>query len=100
VAELERMARSHLARDGVAQFAAAAADGRQVAHLRRLRARLAADPELEVFFGDRPDGAVYLTVYPAGARRAAVWGVPRHLDDPDPDPDGGDFWGVKDPDDA
>jgi hypothetical protein len=64
-----------LAADGVAVLAAAAADRRQVRSLRRLRASLAADPGLSVFYGDHLDGAVYLTVCRAGEERAAAyWG--------------------------
>ena len=65
-----------LAVDGVAVLAAAAADRRQVRSLRRLRALLAADPGLSVFYGDHLDGAVYLTVCRGGHERsAAYWGA-------------------------
>jgi hypothetical protein len=78
VADLERMARSRVARDGVAELAAVTADARQRRQLRRVGLRLAADPGLDVFFGDRSDGATYLTAFPAGLQRAIWWsGGPR-----------------------
>ena len=55
---------------GVAVLAAAADDRRQVRSLRRLRAHLAADPGLSVFYGDHLDGGVYLTVCRAGEERS------------------------------
>ena len=58
-----------LFRSGVAVLAAAAGDHRQVRSLRRLRALLAADPGLSVFYGDHLDGGVYLTVCRAGEER-------------------------------
>jgi len=52
-------------------FAAVTADGRQRRHLLRLRARLVADPGLDVYGGTgRPDGTTWLTVCPAGGRPA------------------------------
>jgi hypothetical protein len=64
-----------LAADGFAVLAAAVADRRQVRSLRRVRARLAGDPGLSVFYGDHLDGAVYLTVCRAGEeRRIAYFG--------------------------
>ncbi len=71
VDELERRTRARIARDGVAVFAAVTADGRQRRHLLRLRARLVADPGLDVYGGTgRPDGTTWLTVCPAGGRPA------------------------------
>ena len=67
-----------LAADGVAVLAVATGDRRQVKNLRRVRARLAADPGLSVFYGDHLDGAVYLTVCRAGEeRRIAYFGAAR-----------------------
>jgi len=86
---LERMARSRLDRDGVAQFAAETSNGRQRRLLRQVRDSLAADADLDVFYADRTDGTTYCTVYWAGERQAAIWGTPRHLQDEDPD---GDYW--------
>jgi hypothetical protein len=64
-----------LAADGFAVLAAAATDRRQVRSLRRVRARLVDDPGLSVFYGDRLDGAVCLTVCRAGEeRRIAYFG--------------------------
>jgi hypothetical protein len=76
ITDLERLARVRISRDGVTQVAAATADRRQRAQVCRLRRRLVADPGLDVFFGDRPDGVTYLTAYPAGQRQQGVWGDP------------------------
>jgi hypothetical protein len=81
IADLERMARSRIARDGAAQFAAVTADRMQLARLRRLRGRLIHDLRLDVFYGDRVDGMSYLTVYPAGDRSAGIMGDPNGADD-------------------
>jgi hypothetical protein len=86
LADLEQMARSRVERDGVAQFAAATADRLQMVRLRRLRGRLLATPDLDVFYGDRTDGYSYLTVYPPGERAAAVWGEPKGVENPE------DYW--------
>jgi hypothetical protein len=68
-AELERRARARIERDGVAVYAAVTADKRQRAHLLRLRARLVADPGLDVYGGTgRPDGTTWLTVCLKGGR--------------------------------
>ena len=77
VAEIERRIQARVDRDGVAEVAAATGDGRQVAYLRRISRRLAADPALECYFADRMDGATYLTVFAAGKRPAGWWGEPR-----------------------
>jgi hypothetical protein len=83
VADLERMARSRLARDGVTQFAAMTADRMQLARLHRLRGRLLHAPDLDVFYGDRPDGMSYLTVYPAGRLQAGIIGEPNGAENPE-----------------
>jgi hypothetical protein len=71
VAELERRAIARIGRDGVAVYAAVTADRRQRAHLLRLRARLVADPALDVYGGTgRPDGTTFLVVCPKGGRPA------------------------------
>ena len=70
---LERRVRERVARDGVAPLAAVS--GRQRTHLLRLRARLLTDPGLDVYGGtERPDGSTWLTVFPAGDRRAGYFG--------------------------
>jgi hypothetical protein len=73
IADLQRMAGARVKRDGVTQFAAVTADRMQLVRLRRLRGRLLASPGLDVFYGDRPDGMSYLTVYPAGDRSAGIF---------------------------
>jgi hypothetical protein len=73
----EQIVRARVERDGVAKLYAAASDGRQVAHLRRLFHRLDSDGGLDVSSGDRTDGTVCLTVWPAGQRAAGVWGDPK-----------------------
>jgi hypothetical protein len=76
------MARSRIARDGVTQFAAVTADRLQLARLHRLRGRLIHDPDLDAFYGDRPDGMSYVTVYPAGDRSAlGIMGEPNGAED-------------------
>jgi hypothetical protein len=92
VAELERRARARIGRDGVAVFTAVTADGRQRRHLLRLRARLVADPGLDVYGGTgRPDGTTWLTVCLTGGRPAYMGDA--RTDQPDEDPDGG-YWSV------
>jgi hypothetical protein len=81
--ELESMARKRIARDGVTQLAAMTANGRQRRLLREVRDRLAGDPGLDVFFGDRPDGMSYLTAYPAGRLRAGIIGEPNGAENPE-----------------
>lgn len=83
LAELERRLRARLARDGVAVLAAASADDRQRRYLRKLRARLAGDPGLSVFYGDRLDGATWLTVCRAGEERLAAYFGDARTDRPD-----------------
>ena len=73
VAEMERRTRALVARDGVAELAADSADARQVAHLRRIFRRLAADPALECYLADRTDGATYVTVFAAGQQHRPGW---------------------------
>jgi hypothetical protein len=75
VAEIERRTRALVARDGVAELAADSADARQVAQLRRVARRMAADPGLECYLADRTDSATYLTVFMAGKRDAGWWGT-------------------------
>ena len=58
------------------QFAAVTADRMQLTRLHRLRGRLIHDPGLDVFYGDRPGGVSYLTVYLAGDRSAGIMGEP------------------------
>lgn len=99
LADAERLARSRLARDGMVEFAAAVADGRQLAHLRRLWTRLVDDPGLMVFYADRLDGAVYLTLFNAGQRPPVGWFGDAKIDRPDDGADG-DHWSVPDPDSA
>lgn len=90
VAELERRARALIERDGIAVYAAVTADGRQRRHLMRLRARLVADPALDVSGGTgRPDGTTWLIACPAGGRPAYMGDV--RTGQPDEDPDG-DYW--------
>ena len=85
VAEHERRARVCVARDGWAIIGAAAGDARQVAQLRRLRSRLAADPALEVFGPtDHLDGAVYVKVCAVGASPPFWWGAAKGTDEDDP----------------
>ena len=75
LAELERRVRERVARDGVAPLAAVSA--RQRGHLVQLRAKLVADPRLDVYGGTvRPDGTTWLIVCPAGGR-PGWWGEPR-----------------------
>ncbi len=76
LARLELLVRTRLDRDGVAVLAGNKADRRQRQQLRRIRARLAADPELDVYFGDRPDGTSQVTVFRAGKHDAGWWGEP------------------------
>jgi hypothetical protein len=90
VAKLEQIARGRVRRDGVAVFAAVTADGRQRSHLLRLRARLVADPALEVYGGTgRPDGITNLTVFAAGGPRPGWFGGAKTGEVEDPD---GDYW--------
>jgi hypothetical protein len=90
LSDLERLARARLDRDGVAVFAAVTADGRQRHHLLRLRARLVADPALEVYGGTgRPDGTTGLTVFAAGGPRPGWFGGAKTGEVEDPD---GDYW--------
>jgi hypothetical protein len=100
IAKLKRIAETRLARDGMVEFAAATADGRQLRHLRRLRDRIAADPDLGVFYRypDRPGGAAtYLTVFAAGQRPpVGWWGGAKIGQQDEGDPDG-DYWGVPEP---
>jgi hypothetical protein len=96
------MAKSRVGRDGVAQFAAVTADRMQLARLHRLRGRLGHNLVLDVFYGDRPDGMSYLTVYPAGQRQAAVWGQPKGVEEEGPEDVhveflDGDLWDVPEP---
>jgi hypothetical protein len=71
-----RLAKVRAARDGAVQFVAAAADGRQRRHLRRIRDRLVKDPALDVAGpSDHGAGAVYVWVQPAGTA-GGVWGYP------------------------
>jgi hypothetical protein len=80
VAKLEKIACGRVQRDGVAVFAAVTADGRQRSHLKRLGARLADDPALEVYgLTGRPDGTTWLTVFAAGKRDAGWFGGPHGL---------------------
>src|SRR5437764_15489441 len=83
IGDLERMARTRTARDGVVQFGAVTADRMQLARLRRLRGRLVHVPAFDVFYGDRRDGMSYLTVYPAGERSAGIWGEPNGTENPE-----------------
>jgi len=96
VAEIVLRTRARVERDGVAELAAATADRRQVAHLRRVGKRLAADKSLECYLADRTDGATYLTVFAAGQKhRPGVMGDARtdaRAEDPD-----GDYWSVPKP---
>lgn len=83
--DLERLARSRIARDGVTQLAAASSSGRQLRLLREVRDRLAADPALEVFGpSDHGDGISYVWAHPAGTRHAGVYGQPRGMADESP----------------
>jgi hypothetical protein len=76
VADYGRLAEVRVARDGAVQFAAAAADGRQRRHLRRIRDRLVKEPAFDVAGpSDHGDGAVYVWVQPAG-KPSGVWGYP------------------------
>jgi hypothetical protein len=75
--KLEQLARSRVERDGVAELAAKAADRRQVRQLRRLGHRLSDDPGIRVLWTEPDDGAVYLTVLPAGAGAASWRGEPK-----------------------
>ena len=77
VDDLVRSVHTHVERDGAAVLAAASTDRRQVAHLKRLFRRLDSDTGLYVSSGDRTDGSICLTVFPAGKRSAGVWGDPR-----------------------
>jgi integrase len=81
--ELARLTRSRADRDRVAQFAAEASKPRQLWLLRQIRDDLLADPDLDVFYGERTDGYSYLTVYPAGERTAAIWGEPNGAGNPE-----------------
>jgi hypothetical protein len=83
IADLERLARMRVARDGVIEFAAVTADRMQMVRLRRLRGRLLADPSLGCYFAGRTDGASYLTVCLAGERPFGVIGQPNGVEDPE-----------------
>jgi hypothetical protein len=80
---VERMARARIARHGVAQLAAEASNWRQLRLLHEVRDQLAADPDLDVFYGERPDGYSYLTAYPAGQRRPGIMGEPNGAENPE-----------------
>ena len=75
--DLERLARTRLARYGVAVFAAVTADGRQRHHLRKLGERLAGDPAFEVHGGPQTDGTTSLIVFAAGGPRPGWFGGPK-----------------------
>jgi hypothetical protein len=81
VDELLRLARTRLARDGVAALAVSTGDQRQVRQLRRLAHRLDADDTLDCYLGDHSDGAIYLTVYLQADRERrrglGWWGDPK-----------------------
>jgi hypothetical protein len=77
VAKLEQIARGRILRDGGVELAVTTADARQVAHLRRVVRRLAADPALQCHLKDRTDGATYLTAFPAGKPPVGWMGEPR-----------------------
>ena len=85
-AELERLARARLARDGVTQLAAQVSNGRQVRLLLAVRDRLVADPALSVYGSgqDYGDGMTYVSVHPAGTRPKGVMGQPRGVAEDDP----------------
>jgi hypothetical protein len=77
--------RVSVSRDGVAVIGAAVGDARQLAQLRRLRGRLAADPGLAVLGPtDHLDGAVYVKVFAAGGPRPGWWGAAKGADEDDP----------------
>jgi hypothetical protein len=86
VAKYQQIARTRIARDGVAAFGAMTADFRQRAHLRRLAERLGAEPGLRVSFVARTDGVTQMAAMPAGQRHAGwfgdVMGVPESDEDP------------------
>jgi hypothetical protein len=75
--DLERQARARVERDGIYVVAAATRAGRQVAYLRRLRRRLEADPGLDCFERDLPDGTTLLSVIARGQRPGGWWGEPK-----------------------
>jgi hypothetical protein len=80
VREHERRARDCVAREGVALFAAATADRRQLRHLRRLVDRLAADDLLDVTVGEignATEMTVYLRAERQHRRGLGVLGEPK-----------------------
>ena len=84
--KVERHSRTRIERDGVVEVAAGTSDGRQIRQLRRLTSRLAADPDLDVFYGERTDGNTYVTVHEranrASRRGLGSWGDPKTVEDP------------------
>jgi hypothetical protein len=74
LSEYERMMRATVGRGDDAAIGVATTDKRRVRELGRLRGRLAADPALDCFTRNRPNGSTVLTAIRAGDQPSGYWG--------------------------